>query len=129
MCTVLFYEVNLKRVARIDLARMHWNTHLIRQSEHAEIAGGPDQMYYLSENNDYFDQLYPCDQRDINKLNSCFDIGDEDKERDKIFDEDFVYLQIYMHLSDPKTWTETKYLFMVMKTLRVLEFELSLAVW
>ena len=34
-----------------------------------------------------------------------------------------------MHFSDPKTWTETKYLFMVLKTLRVLEFELSLAVW
>ena len=26
----------------------------------------PDQMYYLPENNGYFDQLYPCDQLDIN---------------------------------------------------------------
>ena len=44
----------------LDLVRMHWNTHIIRRSKHAEIAGRPDQMYYLPENNSYFDQLYPC---------------------------------------------------------------------
>ena len=26
----------------------------------------PDQMYYLPENNGYFDLLYPCGQLDIN---------------------------------------------------------------
>ena len=50
-------------------------------------------MYYLPEKNSYFDQLYPCDQLDINELHSCLDMGDEDRERDNIFDEYFVYLQ------------------------------------
>ena len=45
----------------LDLARTHWNTHIIRGSKQAEIAGRPDQMHYLPENNGYFDQLYPCD--------------------------------------------------------------------
>ena len=98
----------------LDLARMHWNTHIIRRSKHAETVGRPDQMYYLPKNNGYFDQLCWCDQLDINELNSCFDMGDDDRERD-IFYKYFVYLQNYKHLSVPKTWTEAKYLFMVLK--------------
>ena len=87
----------------LDHARMHWNTHMIRRSKQAGIAGRPDQMHYLPENNGCFDQLYPCNQHDINELNSCLDIRDEDRERDNIFDEHFVYLQNYMYLSDSKT--------------------------
>ena len=67
---------------KLDLARMHWNSHMIRGSKHTEIAGRPDQMYYLPENNCYFDQLCLCDQLDINELNSCLDMGDEDRERE-----------------------------------------------
>ena len=75
----------------LDLARMHWNTHMIRRSKHAEIAGRPDQMYYLPENNGYFDQLYPCDQLDINELNSYLDMGDEDRERDIFMNILYIY--------------------------------------
>ena len=71
-------------------------------------------MYYLPENNGYVDQLYRCDQLNINELNSCLDMGDEERERDNFY-EYFVYLQNYMHLPDPKTWVEAKYLFMVLK--------------
>ena len=60
-------------------------------------------MYYLSEKNEYFDELYPCDQVVNNELNSCLDFGDEDRVRNTILDEYFVYLLNYIHLSDPKT--------------------------
>ena len=48
-CQVACAQFCLMRLIQkeLDLARMHWNTHMIHQSKHAEIAGRPDQMYYL----------------------------------------------------------------------------------
>ena len=59
--------------------------------------------------------MHPWDQVDINKLNLFLDLGDKDRVRNNILDEYFAYLQSYMHLSDPETWAEAKYLFMVLK--------------
>ena len=43
----------------LDFFRVHWNTHFIRQSRHATIAGKPDEIYFLPENFGAEDQLQP----------------------------------------------------------------------
>ena len=63
----------------LNLAKIHWNTHMICQSKHAKPAGRPDQLQYLAEYNSYFDQLYPYDQLGINELNSCLDMVEKGK--------------------------------------------------
>lgn len=82
----------------LDHVKDHWNTHAIRPSRHDTVAGRPDELYFLAENNCAY-QISEQEMQDMQEY--C-----TDPDNDNIHSEYFAYAMAFLNLPPPHTWRE-----------------------
>ena len=75
----------------MELERMkdYWNTHRIRKSRYAAVAGSPDVMYFLPEEYGVSDCLYQVSSQKLIEMKSRVE---DEQELDPIWEEYFQYV-------------------------------------
>ena len=99
--------------ADLDKVRDYWNSHMIRKSRHAIVSGVPDMMYFLPEEFDRNDCLFPVSPLKLQELVNRLEVlgEDDETEADPVYEEYFHYVMGQNNLLHPTTIYEAGVLF------------------
>ena len=96
----------------LDKVKDYWNSHRIRKSKYALIAGVPDMMYFLPEEFGRSDCLFQVSTEKVMEMENMLQQRiEENDETDPIFEEYFQYVMENNGLQHPTTALEAGILF------------------
>jgi len=100
--------------SELEKMKDYWNTHRIRKSKYAAVAGSPDIMYFLPEEYGQTDCLFQFSSQKLVEMKSKLESALE--QDDPIWEEYFIYVMDRNGLSPPATVQEAGALFQSLVT-------------
>lgn len=85
----------------LDEVKIHWNTHYIRESNHSNVPGKPDELYHLPECFGVEECLTSLTEDDVDySFEHCI----ENVEKSNDFQDYFSYVSEVKDLQNPMHW-------------------------